>query len=337
MFMEFHKYTQAERTNILSPYIQDKLKSAKLNLILNLGFPQNLIDNMLPYIEDEAPSWQLRMISFFDADPEDLRLTLEDAIKEESSGDFQEIRKKYYLEHTGIKNETLILKSMEQNGSFIQLQYELIQKINSQLQQQLLSQNQHADLLEEKETLTVQLHDSQKEVLQLQQRLDDVVENFHAKESAYLEQIRLLQSRIEDLQNPKQIEVFMPSSESVESDPDGTSDSDSTSVQENSDSQIDVRAERHSLFSFLRKNKKSKTEKLAEQEQQARDQLIKSYIYDPEHSEQQTELLLAAAASEEWTLEDLKTLASQPDLEKMQSLQHKMEQLHHAQKQTPEN
>ena len=55
-------------------------------------------------------------------------------------------------------------------------------------------------------------------------------------------------------------------------------------------------------------------------------------IYDPEHSEQQTELLLAAATSEEWTLEDLKTLASQPDLEKMQSLQHKMEQLYHVQK-----
>ena len=89
--MKFHKYTQTERTNILSPYIQDKLKSAKLNLILNLGFPQNLIDNMLPYIEDEAPAWQLRMISFFDADPEELRLTLEGAIKEESIGDFQEI------------------------------------------------------------------------------------------------------------------------------------------------------------------------------------------------------------------------------------------------------
>ena len=82
MFMEFRKYTQAERTNILSPYIQDKLKSAKLNLIINLGFPQNLIDSMIPYIADEAPAWQLRMISFFDADPEDLRLTLEDAIKE---------------------------------------------------------------------------------------------------------------------------------------------------------------------------------------------------------------------------------------------------------------
>ena len=316
MFMEFRKYTQAERTNILSPYIQDKLKSAKLNLIINLGFPQNLIDSMIPYIADEAPAWQLRMISFFDADP----------------GDFQEIRKKYYSEHVESKNESLILKSMEQNGSFIKLQYELIQQINSQLQQQLLSQDQRADLLAEKEALTVQLHDSQKEVVQLQQRLDDVVESFHTKESAYLEQIRLLQNRIEDLQNPKQIEVFMPSAESVESESDVPSDSDSTSVQENLDFQIDVQAERHSWFSFLRKNKKSKTEKLAEQEQQARDQLIKSYIYDPEHSEQQTELLLAAATSEEWTLEDLKTLASQPDLEKMQSLQHKMEQLYHVQK-----
>ena len=215
MFMEFRKYTQAERTNILSPYIQDKLKSAKLNLIINLGFPQNLIDSMIPYIADEAPAWQLRMISFFDADPEDLRLTLEGAIKEESIGDFQEIRKKYYSEHVESKNESLILKSMEQNGSFIKLQYELIQQINSQLQQQLLSQDQRADLLAEKEALTVQLHDSQKEVVQLQQRLDDVVESFHTKESAYLEQIRLLQNRIEDLQNPKQIEVFMPSAESV--------------------------------------------------------------------------------------------------------------------------
>lgn len=333
MFMEFRKYTQAERTNILSPYIQDKLKSAKLNLILNLGFPQNLIDNMLPYIEDEAPSWQLRMISFFDADPEELRLTLEGAIKEESIGDFQEIRKKYYSEYVESKNESLILESMEQNGNFIKLQYELMQQINSQLQQQLLSQDQRADLLEEKETLTVQLHDSQKEVLQLQQRLDDIVESFHTKESAYLEQIRLLQSRIEDLQNPKQIEVFMPSADLIEPEPDAPSSSGSTPVQENSDFQ----SERYNWFSFFRKSKKSKAEKLAEQEQQSRDQLIKSYIYDPDHSEQQTELLLAAAASGEWTLEDLKKLASQPDLEKMQSLQHKMEQLYHVQKQTSEN
>lgn len=151
--LKFHKYTQTERTNILSPYIQDKLKSAKLNLILNLGFPQDLIDNMLPYIKDDAPAWQLRMISFFDADPEDLQLALEDSIKEESIGDFQEIRKKYYLEHAGTKNEALIVKSMEQNGSFIQLQYELMQKINSQLQQQLLFQDQHADLLKEKKHL----------------------------------------------------------------------------------------------------------------------------------------------------------------------------------------
>lgn len=316
MFMEFRKYTQAERTNILSPYIQDKLKSAKLNLIINLGFPQNLIDSMIPYIADEAPAWQLRMISFFDADPEDLRLTLEDAIKEESIGDFQEIRKKYYSEHVESKNESLILKSMEQ--------------INSQLQQQLLSQDQLADLLAEKEALTVQLHDSQKEVVQLQQRLDDVVESFHTKESAYLEQIRLLQNRIEELQNPKQIEVFMSSAESVESESDVPSDSDSTSVQENSDFQIDVQAERHSWFSFLRKNKKSKTEKLAEQEQQARDQLIKSYIYDPSHSEEQAALFLDAAGTEEWTLEDLRTLAAQSDIDSMKILQRKIEQLHKA-------
>lgn len=121
----------------------------------------------------------------------------------------------------------------------------------------------------------------------------------------------------------------MSSAESVGSEPDGASDSDPTPVQENPDSHIDLQSKRHSWFSFFRK---SKTEKLAEQEHQARDQLIKSYIYDPDHSEEQTKLLLAAASSEEWTLEDLKTLASQPDLEKMQSLQHKIEQLYHVQK-----
>lgn len=101
----------------------------------------------------------------------------------------------------------------------------------------------------------MQLHDSQKEVLQLQQRLDDIVESFHTKESSYLEQIRLLQSRIEDLQNPKQIEVFMSSADLVE--PDGAC-SGSTPVQENSDFQINVQAERHNWFSFLRKSKKVK-------------------------------------------------------------------------------
>ena len=122
----------------------------------------------------------------------------------------------------------------------------------------------------------------------------------------------------------------MPSAESVESESDVPSDSDSTSVQENSDFQIDVQAERHSWFSFLRKNKKSKTEKLAEQEQQTRDQLIKSYIYDPSHSEEQAALFLDAAGTEEWTLEDLRTLAAQSDIDSMKILQRKIEQLHKA-------
>ena len=39
---------------------------------------------MLPYINEDTTSWQLRMISLFDQDPEDLVAMLEDSVKNSS-------------------------------------------------------------------------------------------------------------------------------------------------------------------------------------------------------------------------------------------------------------
>lgn len=66
------------------------------------------------------------------------------------------------------------------------------------------------------------------------------------------------------------------------------------------------------------------------QEQAERERLAKEYIYDPSHSEEQAALFLDAAGTEEWTLEDLRTLAAQSDIDSMKILQRKIEQLHKA-------
>ena len=44
----------------------------------------------------------------------------------------------------------------------------------------------------------------------------------------------------------------------------------------------------------------------------------------------QSAIFLAAAGTEEWTLEDLRTLAAQSDIDSMKILQRKIEQLHKA-------
>ena len=69
------------------------------SLLLNLGFPKDWIEKMLPYINEDTTSWQLRMISLFDQDPEDLVAMLEDSVKNSSVEIFQSIRKKYYIEN----------------------------------------------------------------------------------------------------------------------------------------------------------------------------------------------------------------------------------------------
>lgn len=58
---------------------------------------------MLPYINEDTTSWQLRMISLFDQDPEDLVAMLEDSVKNSSVEIFQSIRKKYYIEKKAVQ------------------------------------------------------------------------------------------------------------------------------------------------------------------------------------------------------------------------------------------
>ena len=71
-------------------------------------------------------------------------------------------------------------------------------------------------------------------------------------------------------------------------------------------------------------------DELAQDERRIFKRLAKEYIYDPSHSEEQAALFLDAAGTEEWTLEDLRTLAAQSDIDSMKILQRKIEQLHKA-------
>ena len=73
------------------------------SLLLNLGFPEDWIEKMLPYINEDTTSWQLRMVSLFDQDPEDLVGMLEDSVKNSSVEIFQFIRKKYYIEKKAVQ------------------------------------------------------------------------------------------------------------------------------------------------------------------------------------------------------------------------------------------
>ena len=71
-------------------------------------------------------------------------------------------------------------------------------------------------------------------------------------------------------------------------------------------------------------------DELAQDDRRIFKRLAKEYIYDPSHSEEQAALFLDAAGTEEWTLEDLRTLAAQSDIDSMKILQRKIEQLHKA-------
>ena len=95
--MAFQKYSEEKRNEILDSQ-QEKNARGKISLLLNLGFPKDWIEKMLPYINEDTTSWQLRMISLFDQDPEDLVAMLEDSVKNSSVEIFQSIRKKYYIE-----------------------------------------------------------------------------------------------------------------------------------------------------------------------------------------------------------------------------------------------
>jgi hypothetical protein len=60
--MAFQKYSEEKRNEILDSQ-QEKNARGKISLLLNLGFPKDWIEKMLPYINEDTTSWQLRMIS----------------------------------------------------------------------------------------------------------------------------------------------------------------------------------------------------------------------------------------------------------------------------------
>ena len=342
--MAFQKYSEEKRNEILDSQ-QEKNARGKISLLLNLGFPKDWIEKMLPYINEDTTSWQLRMISLFDQDPEDLVAMLEDSVKNSSVEIFQSIRKKYYIEKKSSEDIDQIQKSMEQYVPLIHNQLDAYNEMSSLLQQQFAAQKEKDDLHKskgdlqekinamqkehekisiEKEDIFHQLQDSEKEKISIQQQLVDATESLQKSQRAfelkkyalcYEKQIAILNNRIDELE--KQLEVYQAKENEIARE------------EEKQLEQIPVKR-RISWSSFFFFSKIKRKEELDIQEQAERERLAKEYIYDPSHSEEQAALFLDAAGTEEWTLEDLRTLAAQSDIDSMKVLQRKIEQLHKA-------
>lgn len=326
--MAFQKYSEEKRNEILDSQ-QEKNARGKISLLLNLGFPKDWIEKMLPYINEDTTSWQLRMISLFDQDPEDLVAMLEDSVKNSSVEIFQSIRKKYYIEKKSSADIDQIQKSMEQYVPLIHNQLDAYNEMSSLLQQQFAAQKEKDDLHKskgdlqekinamqkehekisiEKEDIFHQLQDSEKEKISIQQQLVDATESLQKSQrtaASYEKQIAILNNRIDELE--KQLEVYQAKENEI--------------AQEEEKQLEQIPVKRRISWSSFFHDSKIKAE---------RERLAKEYIYDPSHSEEQAALFLDAAGTEEWTLKDLRTLAAQSDIDSMKILQRKIEQLHKA-------
>ena len=160
--MAFQKYSEEKRNEILDSQ-QEKNARGKISLLLNLGFPKDWIEKMLPYINEDTTSWQLRMISLFDQDPEDLVAMLEDSVKNSSVEIFQSIRKKYYIEKKSSADIEQIQKSMEQYVPLIHNQLDAYNEMSALLQQQFAVQQEKDDLHKSKGDLQERINAMQKE------------------------------------------------------------------------------------------------------------------------------------------------------------------------------
>jgi hypothetical protein len=170
-------------------------------------------------------------------------------------------------------------------------------------------QKEHEKISIEKEDIFHQLQDSEKEKISIQQQLVDATESLQKSQgtaASYEKQIAILNNRIDELE--KQLEVYQAKENEIAQE------------EEKQLEQIPV----------FHESKIKRKEELDIQEQAERERLAKEYIYDPSHSEEQAALFLDAAGTEEWTLEDLRTLAAQSDIDSMKILQRKIEQLHKA-------
>lgn len=227
--MAFQKYSEEKRNKILDSQ-QEKNARGKINLLLNLGFPEDWIEKMLPYINEDTTSWQLRMVSLFDQDPEDLVGMLEDSVKNSSVEIFQFIRKKYYIEKKSSADIEQIQKSMEQYVPLIYNQLDAYNEMSALLQQQFAVQQEKDDLHKskgdlqerindmqkehekisiEKEDIFHQLQDSEKEKISIQQQLVDANESLQKAQgtaASYEKQIVLLNNQLNELE--KQLEVY---------------------------------------------------------------------------------------------------------------------------------
>ena len=225
--MAFQKYSEEKRNEILDSQ-QEKNARGKISLLLNLGFPKDWIEKMLPYINEDTTSWQLRMISLFDQDPEDLVAMLEDSVKNSSVEIFQSIRKKYYIEKKSSADIEQIQKSMEQYVPLIHNQLDAYNEMSSLLQQQFAAQKEKDDLHKskgdlqekinamqkehekisiEKEDIFHQLQDSEKEKISIQQQLVDATESLQKSQgtaASYEKQIAILNNRIDELEKQLQ-------------------------------------------------------------------------------------------------------------------------------------
>ena len=160
--MAFQKYSEEKRNEILDSQ-QEKNARGKISLLLNLGFPKDWIEKMLPYINEDTTSWQLRMISLFDQDPEDLVAMLEDSVKNSSVEIFQSIRKKYYIEKKSSADIEQIQKSMEQYVPLIHNQLDAYNEMSALLQQQFAVQQEKDDLHKSKGDPQERINAMQKE------------------------------------------------------------------------------------------------------------------------------------------------------------------------------
>ena len=299
--MAFQKYSEEKRNEILDSQ-QEKNARGKISLLLNLGFPKDWIEKMLPYINEDTTSWQLRMISLFDQDPEDLVAMLEDSVKNSSVEIFQSIRKKYYIEKKSSADIEQIQKSMEQYVPLIHNQLDAYNEMSALLQQQFAVQQEKDDLHKskgdlqerinamqkehekisiEKEDIFHQLQDSEKEKISIQQQLVDATESLQKSQgtaASYEKQIAILNNRIDELE--KQLEVYQAKENEI------------TQEEEKQLEHIPVKR-RIIWSSFFHDSKIKRKEELDIQEQAERERLAKEYKEKSDYIDGYTESVKA--------------------------------------------
>ena len=197
------------------------------------------------------------------------------------------------------------MSALLQQQFAVQQEKDDLHKSKGDLQERINAmQKEHEKISIEKEDIFHQLQDSEKEKISIQQQLVDATESLQKSQgtaASYEKQIAILNNRIDELE--KQLEVYQAKENEI--------------AQEEEKQLEHIPVKRRIIWSsFFHDSKIKRKEELDIQEQAERERLAKEYIYDPSHSEEQAALFLDAAGTEEWTLEDLRTLAAQSDIDR---------------------